>query len=146
MQNSIGRRRSWTRLQHDQAGPERRQRPTKPVFIRKLDESMEKRLLRAIVVNLTQERHRTLNETELTYTENISAHGACVISCRPWDIDEMAEVTALEDELALLGRVAHCQKRDEDRYAVGLAFRDHACWPHAGARKADARTELATSL
>lgn len=56
---------------------------------------MEKRLPIAIFVNLAPAQNR--NGTELTYTENVSAHGACVVSNRPWQPGEIAEVTALLD-------------------------------------------------
>lgn len=89
---------------------------------------MEKRIPIAIVVHLTLVHDHSLRTTELTYTDNISEHGACVISNRPWNVDDAAEVTAMEDELALRGRVIHCQKRSENRYAVGLAFLDQVRW------------------
>ena len=107
---------------------------------------MEKRFPLSIVVQLAQGRERALSETELTYTENISAHGACVISRRLWNIDDVAQVTALEGVLALHGRVVHCQKRGEDRYAVGLAFRDQLRWQPSAVRKAIPGTELAPSF
>lgn len=107
---------------------------------------MEKRLSLTILVHLAEEQNCALSETELTYTENISAHGVCVISRRAWNVDEVAEVTALEDEFAQRGRVVHCRKRGKDLYAVGLAFRDAICWPHAAAREAVPSAVLARSF
>jgi len=81
---------------------------------------MEKRLPIAMVVNLAPAQDR--NGTELTYTDNVSAHGACVVSNRPWQPGEIAEITPLLDQLAMRGKVVHCRKWGEDRYAIGLSF------------------------
>jgi hypothetical protein len=83
---------------------------------------MEKRVPIAIVVHLTQPPGQSANGLELTYTDNISAHGACVVSTRSWQPGEVAEVTSLKDEATLRGRVIHCQKLNDNRYRVGLAF------------------------
>lgn len=81
---------------------------------------MEKRLPIAMVVNLAPAQDR--NGTELTYTDNVSAHGACVVSNHPWQPGEIAEITPLLDQLAMRGKVVHCRKWGEDRYAIGLSF------------------------
>jgi hypothetical protein len=85
---------------------------------------MEKRIPIAIVVHLARVGHQTAESAELTFTDNISAHGACVISARHWKAGEMAEVTSLNDKIMLVGRVTYCQKRADARYGVGLNFRD----------------------
>jgi len=36
----------------------------------------------------------------------------------------MAEVTSLNDKIMLVGRVTYCEKRADNRYGVGLNFRD----------------------
>jgi len=81
---------------------------------------MEKRLPIAIVVHLKQAQ--SVNGTEVTYTDNISAHGACVVSKRPWLPGEVAEVKSLKDQVTLRGKVVHCRKRSDNRYVVGLTF------------------------
>jgi hypothetical protein len=83
---------------------------------------MEKRIPIALVVHLTQPQAESKNGKELTYTDNVSAHGACVVSARVWQPGEMAEVTSLKDETTLRGKVIHCHKRTDDRYRVGLTF------------------------
>jgi hypothetical protein len=101
-------------------------------IVRSLDGRMEKRLPIAIVVRLTQPEDRSPRPpgaAELTYTNNVSAHGACVISSRPWRPGEMVDVTALEDEVPLRGKVVHCRRHTDDHYAVGLSFNgDHVSW------------------
>jgi PilZ domain-containing protein len=91
-------------------------------IVRRLDGRMEKRLPIAILVRLTQPEERSPSAVELTYTNNVSAHGACVISHRPWRLDQRVEVTTLEDEVPLRGKVVHCHKHSDNQYAVGLAF------------------------
>lgn len=85
-----------------------------------LNGRMEKRLSVAVVVHLAGIQENPINAAELTYTENVSAHGACVISSRPWQPGELAQVTSFKEQIALRGRVVHCRKCCHDRYAVGL--------------------------
>ena len=81
---------------------------------------MEKRLPIAMVVNLTAAQ--SPDETELTYTDNVSAHGACVFSNHSWRAGEIAEVTSLLDQITMRGKVVHCRRCGEDRYTIGLSF------------------------
>jgi hypothetical protein len=83
---------------------------------------MEKRLPIAVVVHLGPVQDQSADRTELTYTDNISAHGACVVSKRPWRPGEVAEIKSLKDQITLRGKVAHCRKRSDNRYVVGLTF------------------------
>jgi PilZ domain len=83
---------------------------------------MEKRLQISIVVSLTLVRDQPVNGTELTYTENVSAHGARVISKRNWQPEEVAQVTCLKDESTIRGKVVYSQKLMDNRYCVGLNF------------------------
>lgn len=83
---------------------------------------MEKRLPIAIVVHLKEVQGQPANKPELTYTDNISAHGVCVVSSRFWKPGEAAEVTSLKDHVTLRGKVMHCEKRGDGRYGVGLTF------------------------
>jgi PilZ domain-containing protein len=87
-----------------------------------LNGRMEKRLPIAVVVHLADVQDHSAQEAELTYTENVSAHGACVISNRAWQPGESAQVTSFEEQVALRGKVVHCRKCSNDRYVVGLTF------------------------
>jgi hypothetical protein len=85
---------------------------------------MEKRIPIAIVVRLTPAQDRPASEPELTYTDNVSAHGARVVSSRSWQIGEVAQVTSLKDEITIIGKVAYCQMLPDNRYFIGLNFKD----------------------
>lgn len=100
---------------------------------------MEKRIPIAIVVHLARVDDPTAQKAELTFTDNISAHGACVVSEQRWKPGEMAEVTSLNDKIMLTGQVIYCQNRGDNRYGVGLNFRDReVTWKpyvrHAGSQ------------
>jgi hypothetical protein len=85
---------------------------------------MEKRIPIAIVVRLTRAQDQLAGEPELTYTDNVSAHGARVVSRRPWQIGDVAQVTSLKDEITICGKVAYCQMLPDNRYFIGLNFKD----------------------
>ena len=85
---------------------------------------MEKRIPIAIVVRLTHAQDQPASEPELTYTDNVSAHGARVVSSRPWQIGEVAQVTSLRDEITIRGKVAYCLMLPDNRYFIGLNFQD----------------------
>jgi len=85
---------------------------------------MEKRIPIAIVVRLTQAQDQPASEPELTYTDNVSAHGARVVSSRPWQIGEVAQVTSLKDEIIISGKIAYCLMLPDNRYLIGLNFQD----------------------
>jgi len=85
---------------------------------------MEKRLPIAIVVRLANGKSQPLSGAELTYTDNVSAHGARVVSNHAWETGEVAQVTSLKDETTLSGKVVYCKKLADSRYCIGLNFQD----------------------
>jgi hypothetical protein len=85
---------------------------------------MEKRLPIAIVVRLAHAEDQLVDGAELTYTDNVSAHGARVISRRAWQSGEVVMITSLKDETTIRGKVIYCQKLPDDRYCIGLNFQD----------------------
>ena len=90
---------------------------------------MEKRLPIAIVVQLAHAQSQPLDGTELTYTDNVSAHGARVVSHRPWQTGEFVQVTSIKDTTSLPGKVVYCRKLPDDRYCIGVQFRnDRVTW------------------
>jgi PilZ domain len=85
---------------------------------------MEKRLPIAIVVRLAREQGQSANGAEMTYTDNVSAHGARVVSRHAWETGEAVTVTSLKDEIAIRAKVVYCHQVTGDRYYVGLNFHD----------------------
>lgn len=86
---------------------------------------MEKRLPIAMVVNLASTRAQEADGAELTYTDNVSSHGACVVSNRAWQPGEIAEVTSFSDETAMRGKVVYCRRHGDVQYAIGLSFQNY---------------------
>jgi hypothetical protein len=97
-----------------------------PEVLDHLGNEMEKRLPIAMIVNLARAQNR--NGTELTYTDNVSAHGACIVSNHPWQPGELAEITSMFDQIAMRGKVVHCRKRGDDQYTIGLSFPCEVVW------------------
>src|SRR5437016_3774053 len=89
-----------------------------------LNGRMDKRLPIAMVVQLAQALDQPSNESEVTYTDNISVNGARVVSNRPWQAGEVVQVTSLKDETTIRGKVVYCQKLMDDRYCIGLNFHE----------------------
>jgi hypothetical protein len=61
-------------------------------------------------------------EHEQTYTDNLSARGARVMSARPWHAGEQAEITPVKEEARMRGEVVYCQKLEEGHFFIGLKF------------------------
>jgi hypothetical protein len=89
-----------------------------------LDGRMEKRVPIAIVVRLTHAQDQLVDGAELTYTDDVSAHGARVVTSRAWKTGEVAQVTSLKDENTISGKVAYCRQLGDRRYFIGLNFQD----------------------
>jgi hypothetical protein len=60
--------------------------------------------------------------TETTFTENVSSHGARVISTRRWKINDHLTIATLTGSFQALARVAYCQATPETGFAVGVEF------------------------
>jgi hypothetical protein len=90
----------------------------------------ERRLPIIVAVRLSRVPYLASDKEEKTYTDNISAHGARVISGCSWQLAEQAQVTTVREEFAICGEVVYCQKLDDDRFCVGLKFTESAItWP-----------------
>jgi PilZ domain-containing protein len=62
--------------------------------------------------------------SERTRTENVSPHGARVISKWSWQSGEESIITRLTGELPQVGRVIYCLPKTGDRFSVGVEFPD----------------------
>jgi PilZ domain len=68
--------------------------------------------------------HRQTPGVESTFTENVSARGARVVSVRRWDKGESLTFVSRTGEFRSLARVAYCQSLHGDGYAIGVEFLD----------------------
>ena len=66
--------------------------------------------------------HRQVPGVEATFTENVSAKGARVVSVRRWDKDSQLVLASRTGEFRSAARVAYCQPVRGDGYAIGLEF------------------------
>jgi hypothetical protein len=91
--------------------------------------NMEKRVSVAIVVRLSRLKEPAASEEELAYTDNVSAHGARVVSKHAWKPGDHAQISSWNAKTPIRGKVIYCQKLADDRYAVGLNFQErHIEW------------------
>jgi hypothetical protein len=68
--------------------------------------------------------HRQLPGTESTFTENVSARGARVVSTRRWEQGERLTFVSRTGEFRSSARVAYCQPLQGDGFAIGVEFLD----------------------
>lgn len=55
-------------------------------------------------------------------TVNVSARGACVLSTRPWKINDKMVIATITGSFKSVARVAYCAVTPESQFAVGLEF------------------------
>ena len=80
----------------------------------------EKRISMEIPVVL--DGHVQTPGSEATFTENVSARGARVISVRHWEKGEPLVLASRTGEFRSAARVAYCQPLRGEGYAVGVEF------------------------
>ena len=68
--------------------------------------------------------HRRMPGTESTFTENVSARGARVVSTRRWEQGERLTFVSRTGEFRSSARVAYCHPLQGDGFAVGVEFLD----------------------
>jgi diaminopimelate epimerase len=68
------------------------------------------------------EGHRQMPGVESTFTENVSAKGARVMSMRRWEKGAPLTFASGTGEFRSAARVAYCQPLRGDGYAVGVEF------------------------
>jgi len=66
--------------------------------------------------------HRHLPGTEATFTENVSAKGARVVSVRRWETGAPLVLASRTGEFRSEARVAYCHPLRGDGFAVGVEF------------------------
>jgi hypothetical protein len=93
----------------------------------KVSGRMKRRLPIVLIVRLAPERAGTDGE-ERTYTDNISADGACIFSTHPWQLGDKVRVTPVNEESSAYGKVVYCQRLADDRCEIGVQFDDPIMW------------------
>jgi hypothetical protein len=66
--------------------------------------------------------HRQMPGTESTFTENVSARGARVVSVRNWKKGERLTLVSRTGKFRSSARVAYCQPLHGEGYAIGVEF------------------------
>jgi len=66
--------------------------------------------------------HRIVPGAESTFTENVSARGARVVSVRRWEPDERLTFVSRTGEFRSSARVAYCHPMQGNGFAVGVEF------------------------
>ncbi len=85
---------------------------------------IEKRLPTSVPVYLASWGEPRVRER--TVTENVSPHGARVVSKRSWRPGEGSLVTPLTGEFLQVGRVTYCLPKTGNRFSVGVEFPDRS--------------------
>ncbi|HET8924181.1 MAG TPA: PilZ domain-containing protein [Candidatus Acidoferrum sp.] len=81
---------------------------------------VEKRIPMEIPVLI--DGHRQAPGSESTFTENVSARGARVVSVRRWEPGEPLSFASHTGEFRSSARVAYCQPLQGDGFAIGVEF------------------------
>jgi len=68
------------------------------------------------------EGHREFPGAESTFTENVSARGARVVSFRRWKQNERLTFISRTGEFRSAARVAYCRPLQGEGFAVGVEF------------------------
>jgi hypothetical protein len=76
----------------------------------------------AMEIPVVLDGHRQTPGSESTFTENVSARGARVVSVRHWEKGEHLMFASHTGEFRSAARVAYCQTRHGHGYAIGVEF------------------------
>jgi hypothetical protein len=89
---------------------------------RLFDGRIEKRLPTSVPVYLASMEEPRARER--TLAENVSPHGARLISARPWRPGEESLIIPLTGDFPLVGTVIYCVPKKGSRFYVGVEFPD----------------------
>lgn len=80
-------------------------------------------------VGVLLDGHSKLPGVEKTFTENVSARGARVVTIRRWTLGEKLTVRSATGDFRSLARVAYCHSLRGAGYAIGVEFLEpHGRW------------------
>lgn len=86
------------------------------------DGRIEKRLPTSVPVYLASKEEPRARER--TLAENVSPHGARLVSKRSWRPGEESLISPLTGESPQVAKVIYCVPKPGDRFYVGVEFRD----------------------
>ena len=92
----------------------------------RLDGRIERRLPIVIAVRLSPVEGLP-REEELTYTDNVSLHGARIVSEHSWKVGESANVVSLKEGVSMAGEAVYCQSIGK-KFFVGFKFQERVTW------------------
>jgi hypothetical protein len=81
-------------------------------------ERREKRIPMEVAVQIAG--HTQMPGVEMTFTENVSVHGARVVTVRRWRTNDRLTIASLPGDFRAAARVAYCQSLRDEGFAVGL--------------------------
>jgi PilZ domain len=81
---------------------------------------LENRVRAVYPVYLNSDKRQVLAET--AYTEDVSEHGARILSRRNWTPNERVQVESIQWGLRAVARVAYCRPAQDAEFTVGLQF------------------------
>jgi hypothetical protein len=84
------------------------------------EQRMEARILTRVVLELSGPVEPLIYET--TFTENVSSHGARVVTKRRWSPNDSVLVKLPQECLSSRARITYCQPLKGDEFAMGLQF------------------------
>jgi hypothetical protein len=75
-----------------------------------------------MAVGIMLDGHSEMPGVEKTFTENVSAHGARVVTIRRWVLNDRLTVRSAAGDFRSTARVAYCQSMHGAGYAIGVEF------------------------
>src|SRR5277367_4207317 len=73
-------------------------------------------------ISVLLDGHRQMPGTESTFTENVSARGARVVSTRRWELGERLTFASRTGDFRSSARVTYCEPLQGDGFAIGVEF------------------------
>ncbi|MBZ5541215.1 MAG: hypothetical protein LAN61_11930 [Acidobacteriia bacterium] len=93
-----------------------------PVLKNSSPPRLERRIPMEVAVVL--DGHREMPGREVTFTENVSARGARVVTIRRWAPNDRLTVKSPAGNFRTSARVAYCQSLRGEGFAIGVEFLD----------------------
>jgi hypothetical protein len=90
------------------------------IFFRREQHRMESRTPARVGVEVSSPDEPSI--IEIALTENVSRHGARVVTKRQWGPNDSVIVKLLRGNQRLGARIAYCKPSKRDAFAVGLQF------------------------